>query len=163
MFYGEFCEVCEMKKKKKTKKLKRNFVRSYLGNGWSDFLQIWYVDYPNWAARLQQIWFQSDKGSQSYIGVKIAFSFFLLIYSWCGAPASWAARHTIVCLDTIVPPYTHGFPACIFIINDFISQQWKMLLLLNYTSWYNACMFFRIVELKLSSCCIATAYTENVW
>ena len=101
MFYGEFCEVCEMKKmkKKKTKKLKRNFVRSYLGKGWSDFLQIWYVDSPNWAARLQQIWFQSDKGSQSYIGVKIAFSFFLLIYSRCGAPASWAARHTIVCLD----------------------------------------------------------------
>ena len=85
----------------KTKKLKRNFVRSYLGNGWSDFLQIWYVDYPNWAARLQQIWFQSDKGSQSYIGVKIAFSFFLLIYSRCGAPASWAARHTIVCLDFV--------------------------------------------------------------
>ena len=103
MFYGEFCEVCEMKKmkkKKKTKKLKRNFVRSYLGNGWSDFLQIWYVDSPSWAACLQQIWFQSDKGSQSYIGVKIAFSFFLLIYSRCGAPASWAARHTIVCLDT---------------------------------------------------------------
>ena len=105
VFYGEFCEVCEMKKmmkKKKTKKLKRKFVRSYLGNGWSDFLQIWYVDYPNWAARLQQIWFQSDKGSQSYIGVKIAFSFFLLIYSRCGAPASWAARHTIVCLDIII-------------------------------------------------------------
>ena len=98
VYYGEFCEVCEMKKKK-TKKLKRNFVRSYLGNGWSDFLQIWYVDYPNWAERLQQIWFQSNKGSQSYIGVKIAFSFFLLIYSRCGAPASWAARHTIVCLD----------------------------------------------------------------
>ena len=37
---------------KKTKKLKRNFVRSYLGNGWSDFLHIWYVDPPNWAARL---------------------------------------------------------------------------------------------------------------
>ena len=47
----------------KTKKLKRNCVRSYLGNGWSDFLQIWYVDSPNWAARLYQIWFQSDKGS----------------------------------------------------------------------------------------------------
>ena len=103
MFYGEFCEVCEMKKmkKKKTKKLKRNFVRSYLGNGWSDSLQIWYVDSPSWAARLKQIWFQSDKGSQSYIGVKIAFSFFLLIYSRCGAPASWAARHTIVCLDFV--------------------------------------------------------------
>ena len=53
-FYGEFCEVCEMKKmkKKKTKKLKRNVVGSYLGNGLSDFLQIWYVDSPNWAARL---------------------------------------------------------------------------------------------------------------
>ena len=89
----------EDEEENKTKKLKRNFVRSYLGNGWSDFLQIWYVDYPNWAARLQQIWFQSDKGSQSYIGVKIAFSFFLLIYSRCGAPASWAVRHTIVCLD----------------------------------------------------------------
>ena len=35
-----------------TKKLKRNFVRSYLGNGCTDFLQIWYVDSPNWAARL---------------------------------------------------------------------------------------------------------------
>ena len=31
--------------------------------------------------------------------MKIAFSFFLLMYSRCGAPASWAARHTIVCLD----------------------------------------------------------------
>ena len=37
----------------KTKKLKRNFVRSYLGNGGSEFLQIWYVDSPNWPARLQ--------------------------------------------------------------------------------------------------------------
>ena len=32
--------------------LKRNFVRSYLGNGWSDFLQIWCVDSPSWPARL---------------------------------------------------------------------------------------------------------------
>ena len=36
----------------KTKKLKRNFVRLYLGNGWTDFLQIWYVDSHNWPARL---------------------------------------------------------------------------------------------------------------
>ena len=34
--------------------------------------------------------------------MKIAFSFFLLIYSRCGAPASWAARHTIVCLDMYI-------------------------------------------------------------
>ena len=37
---------------KKTKKLKRNFVRSYLGNVWSDFLQIWCVDSPCWPAPL---------------------------------------------------------------------------------------------------------------
>ena len=40
----------EDEEEKKTKKLKRNLVRSYLGNGWSDFLQIWYVDSPNWAS-----------------------------------------------------------------------------------------------------------------
>ena len=45
------------------------------------------------------MWFQSDKGSLSYKGVKIAFSFFLLLYSQCGTPASWATRHTTVCLD----------------------------------------------------------------
>ena len=33
--------------------------------------------------------------------MKIAFSFFLLIYSRCGAPTSWAARHTAVCLDIV--------------------------------------------------------------
>ena len=36
----------------KTKNLKRNFVRSYLGNGWSDFLQIWCVDSHCWPAPL---------------------------------------------------------------------------------------------------------------
>ena len=30
----------------KTKKKNPNFGRSYLGNGWSDFLQIWTVDSP---------------------------------------------------------------------------------------------------------------------
>ena len=30
----------------------------------------------------------------------MTFSFFLSIYSRCGAPASWAARHTTVCLDS---------------------------------------------------------------
>ena len=36
----------------KTKKLKRNFVHSYLGNGLSEFLQIWCVDSPYWPAPL---------------------------------------------------------------------------------------------------------------
>ena len=29
-----------------------NFGRSYLGNGWSDFLHIWYVDSPTYSALL---------------------------------------------------------------------------------------------------------------
>ena len=32
----------------------------------------------------------------------MTFSFFLSIYSRCGAPASWAARHTTVCLDKVM-------------------------------------------------------------
>jgi len=32
--------------------------------------------------------------------VKIALLFFLLITHGCDAPASWATRHTTVCLDT---------------------------------------------------------------
>ena len=31
----------------------------------------------------------------------MTFSFFLSIYSRCGALASWAARHTTVCLDRV--------------------------------------------------------------
>ena len=151
MFYGEFCEVCEMKKmkkKKKTKKLKRNFVRSYLGNGWSDFLQIWYVVYPNWAARLQQIWFQSDKGSQSYIGVKIAFSFFLLIYSRCGAPASWAARHTIVCLDPLTSKFTNKSLTYVTIsqTNLTVVNANKMLMDAALSSCRNAIKFVELCK-----------------
>ena len=33
-------------------KNKQNFVRLYLGNGWSDFLQIWCVDSLSWPTRL---------------------------------------------------------------------------------------------------------------
>ena len=87
--------------KKNEEKKKRNVGCSYLGNGLSDFLQIWNVDSPSWRATLQQIWFQSDKLSPRYKSVKMTFSFFLSIYSRCGAPASWAVQHTIVCLDQI--------------------------------------------------------------
>ena len=104
-FYSNFCKCAKRrrrsKKKKKNEEKKRNFGRSYLGNGVSDFLQIWNVDSPSWRATLQQIWFQLDKLSLRYKSVKMTFSFFLSIYSRCGAPASWAARHTIVCLDIL--------------------------------------------------------------
>ena len=76
-----------------------NFGCLYLGNGIGDFLQILYVGSPTAWAPVQQMWFQSDKGSRSYKSVKITFTFFLLIYSRRGALASWAAQHTTVCLD----------------------------------------------------------------
>ena len=95
-FIAIFASVRKDEDEKKT-----NFGHSYLGNGLSDFLQIWNVDSPSWRATLQQIWFQSDEVSPRYKCVKMTFSFFLSIYSRCGAPASWAARHTIVCLDQV--------------------------------------------------------------
>ena len=40
----------EERKGKKNEEKNRNFGSSYLGNGCSDFLQIWYVDSPGWRA-----------------------------------------------------------------------------------------------------------------
>ena len=45
-----FASVRKDEEEKKTKKEKRNFGSSYLGNGWSDFLQIWNVDSLGWRA-----------------------------------------------------------------------------------------------------------------
>ena len=94
--YSNFCKCA---KRRRRKKKTQKFGCSYLGNGLSDFLQIWNVDSSSWRETLQQNWFQSDKGSPRYKGVNMTVSFFLSIYPQCGAPASWAARHTIVCLD----------------------------------------------------------------
>ena len=89
--------------RKERRKKPRNFGFSYLGNGLSDFLQIWNVDSPSWRETVQKSCLQLDKGSLRYKGVKITFSFFLSIYPpRCGAPTSWAARHTMVCLDTTI-------------------------------------------------------------
>ena len=35
-----------VRKEEKNQEKNPNFGRSYLGNGWSDFLHIWYVDSP---------------------------------------------------------------------------------------------------------------------
>ena len=42
----------EEDEEEKNKVIKTKLCRLYLGNGWSDYLQIWYVDSTNWAARL---------------------------------------------------------------------------------------------------------------
>ena len=74
----------------------KTFECSYLGNGWSNFLQYWHVGSHIWLALLQKNGFQSDKRSWSYIGAKIALCFFLSIYSQCGMPASWAAQPCVL-------------------------------------------------------------------
>ena len=58
--------------------------------------QIWYGG-PEGGGHLR--WFQFKKGAWSYVCVKIVYSFFLLIYSWCGASDFLVIRYTTVCLD----------------------------------------------------------------
>ena len=43
----------EEERKNKTKKLDQNFSHLYLRTVWSNFLKIWYVDFPTWPALLQ--------------------------------------------------------------------------------------------------------------
>ena len=52
----------------------------------------------------------------------MTFSFFLSIYSRCGAPASWAARHTTVCLDIFIILCTLKLPltVCACFVDSFI-------------------------------------------
>ena len=116
------CAKRRRRRKKKKRRKKNETLAAHISEmALSDFLQIWNVDSPSWRATLQQIWFQSDKLSPRYKSVKMTFSFFLSIYSRCGAPASWAARHTIVCLDSSkqgstrshIPADTgHFIPSC---------------------------------------------------
>ena len=117
--------------------------RSHLRNGWGDFLHIWDVDFPTWPAHLYQIWFQLDKGSHSYICVKIMFSFFLSVYCWCGLPASWVIRHTTMCLEFQSDKGSQSY-TCVKItfflpVNIFIVWRAGFLGSMThyYVSWYH--------------------------
>ena len=48
-FYSNFASV------RKHEEKNRNFGSLYLGNGWSDFLPIWYVDSLGWQATLANL------------------------------------------------------------------------------------------------------------
>ena len=76
--------MCDKKKKNKKKKNEETepiFEVAYLGNARSDFAQIWNVEYCSWGECPQQKSSCFIKEAQNYGGVKIAFSFFLSIYS----------------------------------------------------------------------------------
>jgi len=86
------------RKKKKNEKTLPTFEGSYLRNAQRDLVEIWHVRWWRWLA-FPSAKISFIKVSLSYIYVKIALLFFLLITHGCGAPASWAAWHTTVCLD----------------------------------------------------------------
>jgi len=88
------------KEEEKNEETKPIFEGLYLGNTWCNLVKIWNVRWWHWPAFLLQKSFCFVKVSRSYAYVKIALLFFLLITHGFGAPASWAARHTTVCLDT---------------------------------------------------------------
>ena len=68
-------------KKEKNEETEPIFEVAYLGNAQSDFAQIWNVECCRWRACPQQKSSCFIKEAQSYGGAKIAFSFFLSIYS----------------------------------------------------------------------------------
>ena len=98
MFYSYFSKRRRIKREKKRRN-KNEILATRIPE-----MAIWYVESPAWQTPLQKNRFQSDEGSWSYKGVKIASSFFLSIYSQCGTPAYWAARHTTVGWSTWQAP-----------------------------------------------------------
>ena len=83
-FYSNFCKCATRKRKirrKKNKETEPIFEVAYLGNARSDFAQIWNVECCSWRECPQQKSSCFIKEAQSYGGAKIAFSFFLSIYS----------------------------------------------------------------------------------
>ena len=103
-FYSTFCKCATRKRKirrKKNEETKPICEVAYLGNARSDFAQIWNVECCSWRACPQQKSSCFIKEAQSYGGAKIAFSSCQYTHG-CYAPASWAARHTTVCLDVLL-------------------------------------------------------------
>ena len=71
----------EKEEEKKPEETEPIFEVAYLGNARSDFTQIWNVECCRWRACPQQKSACFIKEAQSYGGAKIAFTFFLSIYS----------------------------------------------------------------------------------
>ena len=82
-FIAVFVSVRQEKEKeeKKNEETEPIFEVAYLGNARSDFAQIWNVECYSWGACPQQKSSCFIKEARSYGGAKIAFSFFLSIYS----------------------------------------------------------------------------------
>jgi len=98
-FITTFTPLQKEEKEEKNEETKPIFEGSFLRNAMCNLVEFWNVSWWHWQAFPLQKLFCFVKVSQSYVYMKIVFLFFLLIIHWCGAVASWAARHTTVCLD----------------------------------------------------------------
>ena len=82
--YSSFCKCAKRGRKirrKTNEETKPIFEVAYLGNAWSNFALIWNVECWRWRECPQKTSFCFIKAALSYGGAKIAFSFFLSIYS----------------------------------------------------------------------------------
>jgi len=113
-----FCSNFHTLKKEK-KVTQPTFKGSYLRNAWCDLVEIWNVRWRCWPAFPALKLFSFVKVSQSYVCMKITLFFFLLITHGCGAPASWAARHTTMCLDLENNTHIHTCNACCFFTTPY--------------------------------------------
>ena len=128
--------MCDKKKKNKKKKKKNEetqpiFEVAYLGNARSDFAQIWNVECCSWGACPQQKSSCFIKEAQSYGGAKIAFSSCQYTHG-CYAPASWAARHTTVCLDIYIYNGTYLYAS----VNTFQCEHKRKMYIWNSYKMY---------------------------
>ena len=75
----------------------RLFEGSYLGNGWPDLLQIWYIVYPDVPAPAQQIWSCLTGDHRAANKCKIIF---VIINSHCAPVFLSHTTHYRVCHST---------------------------------------------------------------
>ena len=92
-FYSNFCKVCKKTDKKKQRKENETVVACT-----SRLAEEISFKFDMWAATPGRQLLSQCKGRSIQIkdhGVKIMFSFFLSIQSWCGMPASLAAQYHV--------------------------------------------------------------------
>ena len=97
LLYSNFLTPLQKKKNKETKPI---LGSSYLENSWHNLVKIWIVGYWRWWASPQQkLPSFSCKQLKVTHARKMHYCSSCQYTHGCGTPASWATRHTTVCLD----------------------------------------------------------------
>ena len=124
-FMGENANCVKWRvRRKKTKKLFWNFAHLYLGIGWHDLLQIFYIDSPSSGASQQLVWLNSGKRSGSYIGVKITFLVFLsiiILIMWCDGFLGCTPHYRVSWCIVVSPARKNNCSGLCWVKNIWIS------------------------------------------